>query len=118
MPESAGIGPSREQVPGHSVSNFEETVAPLTEGNLLLPHPFDLASAAALARNTDKGDPAERMFEFDARRRPHFRVYVAASFPDEPDVGERVIADTTLHGVQPLEALLDQILEEIAAQQP
>lgn len=116
MPEPGPIGPVREQT-DDAADGFDSAVAPLARGELLMPPPFDFASAAALARNIDMGHTAEQLFDFDSSRPVHFHVRIHAISPDQPELGDREVVDTVAQGANPLLALLETLIEEIAAQQ-
>jgi hypothetical protein len=80
-----------------------------------LPAPFDLAAASALARNSDSGDVAEKLFEIDRRRPLHYRIEVTAVSPDQPDLPGREIVNTVAPGARSLASILEILLDELAA---
>lgn len=89
---------------------FASAVAPLAEGNLTFPSPFDLAASAALAANDDHGRLAVELFKLLALRDVSYRVTVHATAPGVPD---REVVNTTVAGAATLVALLDGLLDEI-----
>lgn len=108
-----GIGPRREQVDGEPAEGFAETVGALADGAILLPPPFDLPAAAALLRNTDSGDAAEKLFETGRNKTVHYRVNITAFLPDHPELGEREMINTVALGPNSLAAILDHVFDEI-----
>lgn len=110
MPDSGAIGPRREQSGDHRpVEGFDAVVASLADGELLIPAVLNLASSLALAGN------ASTVREINGLIRSlHYRVQVTVLSPDSPELGEREIVNTVAQGMNPLTALLETILDEIA----
>lgn len=86
----------------------------MSDGELLLPAVQLFAQSAALARNATSGPDAEVYFALDMLRTLNFRVHLTVLSPDQPELGEREIVNTVTQGLNPLTALLETVLEEIA----
>ncbi len=116
MPDKGAIGPQSEQTEDHLVPGFEQAIGALGDGGLLSPAILSFAASSALARNAETGNAAEALFALDVLRRLHYRVHITALSPDQPDLGEREIVNTITQGLNPLIALLESLLDEIAEQ--
>ncbi len=112
MPDTGAIGPRREQT-GDPVSGFDHAVGSLSDGGLLIPAVLSLAKSAVLARNAGPGSAAEHLFGKEIAGM-HYRVKIAAMVPGQPELGDGSIIDTVAHGINPLTALLESLLDEIA----
>lgn len=95
--------------------DFLAAVADLAEGELTFPPPFDLATAAALGENMDKGELALKLFEATASRDTGYRVLIEALTPEGSQPMRREIINTTVPSTMLLFALLDGLLDEIEA---
>jgi hypothetical protein len=98
--------------------DFVAAVVPLADGELTFPAPFDLASSAALALNTDVGDIAQRLFEVTAARETEFEVIIRAKSASQPDLPAREVIDTTVSGTRLLITLLESLIAEIDPDTP
>lgn len=103
----------QESTPSDSTltEQFLSVVAAVADGGLLMPAPFDLASSAALAANSDTGPAAEGMFAVTARRNSRYEVRIT----EIQDDISRDLVNTTCTGRGPLFALLDTVMDEIEA---
>lgn len=94
---------------------FMTIVAGLSQGDLIFPAPFDLATSAALAENTDVGIIAERLFAVSAARDCRYEVTIAALNRDGADPMRREILNTTVASTRLLFALLEALMDELDA---
>lgn len=95
---------------------FMAIVSGLTEGDLTFPAPFDLSTSAALAKNDDIGDLAERLFAVTAQRDCGYEVTITALTEDPgAEPLRREIINTTVAGTQLLLALLEGLMDELDA---
>lgn len=92
---------------------FVNAVAPLAEGNLTYPAPFDICTSAALAANIDTGDMAEKLFAVTALRQAGFHLTITAVAPGEPGLPEREIINTRTSSLHTLTVLLEDLLDEL-----
>jgi dethiobiotin synthetase len=93
------------------LAELQEIVTLLSDGELIAPAPFDAATSAALASNLDRGDIAERLFDITAQREPTYQVHIV-----EVSAGvTREVLNTTADSSRTLFALLDGLMDEIAA---
>lgn len=97
-----------------TTARFDTVVAALAEGDLTFASPFDYATSSALARNIDNGRIAEMLFAVDRLRRVEYVVHISTHSPDQPEIGSRVIVDTTVQSRATLITLLDLLVGELA----
>lgn len=95
--------------------SFARAVAPLTQGELTFPPPFDLVTSWALARNAETGETAMELFARDvdgsARR---FCIRIHELPPDDrPGVDGREIVDCVVTGERAAAQLLAGLAAEI-----
>jgi hypothetical protein len=83
----------------------------VADGGLVMPPPFDVASSAALAANSDKGEMADKLFDVTAARASMFEVRITEIQGDN----RRDLVDTVCAGEGPLFQLLDDVMDEIDA---
>lgn len=111
MPGDTGSKPSDRGLE----EQFLQIATDVAEGGLVMPAPFDLASAAALAVNSDSGDAAEGMFAVTAARESKYEVRII----EIQDVDlRRELVDTTCTGQGPLFQLLEDVMDELEARRP
>lgn len=97
-------------------ANFARAVAPLAEGELTLPAPFDLVTSWALARNSETGQAALELFArgVDGSDR-RFQIRIHELPPDDDcGVAEREIVDCIVTGSRTAAHLLAGVADEIA----
>lgn len=107
MPGDTGSKPSDKGLE----EQFQRVAAAVADGGLVMPAPFDLASAAALAANSDTGDAAEGMFAVTATRESKYEVRIV----EIQDEDRRALVDTTCAGQGPLFQLLEDVMDELEA---
>ncbi len=110
------FGPATERLtPAQRAGDdqFVAAVSLLADGELIFPPPFDLATAAALCRNTSGGDAAERNFERACDAVPRqFRLRLHQVAPGT-GVEPREIVDTTVPGLLQILTIVHGLVAEM-----
>jgi hypothetical protein len=90
---------------------FMKVAAGVADGGLVMPAPFDVASSAALAANSEQGDIAGKLFDVTASRASRFAVHVVELQGQDT----RELLNTTCIGETVLFQLLEDLMDEMEA---
>ncbi len=114
MPDSGAKGPRRDEAGDKPVEGFDDAVASLFDGELLGPavhfHTLAVVLAGGIA-----GMGLDGLAEINRLATSmHYRVHVSVLSPEHPDLGEREVVNTVAQGLNPLLALCETLIGEIA----